>query len=230
MASVSRTTDDLLRFLLTVAATLALAACAVRREPKEDDAFNWPEETPVAVNGAIYQSGRDVALFENATAHHVGDTVTVHLVEQTAAQKSSSTDTTKTSKDTLPGPTVFGKPVTIHGTAVLSGNLGNDSSFAGSGSSKQSNSLSGDLTVTVIKRLPNGNMLVRGQKWIGINQGKEYVRVQGVIRPIDIAPDNSVLSSKVADARIGYGASGALADANAPGLLQRFFNSPWMPF
>lgn len=219
-----------MRLLLALAAALALVACAARREPKEDDAFQWAEETPVAMNGAIYQSGRDVALFENATAHHVGDTVTVHLVEQTAAQKSSSTDTAKTSKDTLPGPTVFGKPVTIHGTPILSGNLGNDSSFAGSGNSKQSNSLSGDLTVTVVKRLPNGNMLVRGQKWIGINQGKEYVRVQGVIRPIDIAPDNSILSSKVADARIGYGATGALADANAPGLLQRFFNSPWMPF
>ena len=166
-----------------------------------------------------------MALFENATARHVGDTVTIHLVEQTAAQKSSSTSTAKAGKATMTAPQVFGNPISIHGNSILSGSLNNDSSFAGSGDSKQSNSLVGDITVTVVKRLPNGNMLVRGQKWIGINQGTEYVRVQGVIRPVDIQPDNSVISSKVADAKIGYGAKGALNDANRPGLLSRFFTS-----
>ena len=77
--------------------------------------------------------------------------------------------------------------------------------------------------------LPNGNLLVRGQKWIGINQGKEFIRIQGVIRPIDILPDNSIPSYKVADANISYGGQGALADANRPGLLSRFFNSRWNP-
>ena len=71
---------------------------------------------------------------------------------------------------------------------------------------------------------------MRGQKWIGINQGQEFIRVQGVIRPIDIQPDNSVPSYKVANAMISYGGKGALANANKPGLLARFFNSPWMPF
>jgi len=71
---------------------------------------------------------------------------------------------------------------------------------------------------------------VCGQKWIAINQGKEYVRIQGIVRPIDIDPDNSISSLKVADARISYGANGALADANKPGILARFFNLPWMPF
>jgi flagellar L-ring protein precursor FlgH len=218
-------------FLFAATAALMLGACAINHHGEhEEDDFVSTEETPAAANGAIYQPGRDVALFENATARHVGDTVTVHLVEQTAAQKSSSTDTAKTSKATLPGPTVLGNPVTIHGTPILSGNLNNASSFAGSGDSKQSNSLSGDITVTVSKRLPNGNLLVRGQKWIGINQGKEFVRVQGVIRPIDILPDNSIVSSKVANARIAYGQNGALNDANSPGLLARFFNSPWLPF
>ena len=76
----------------------------------------------------------------------------------------------------------------------------------------------------------NGLLLIRGQKWIAINQGKEYVRIQGIIRPIDIQPDNTILSTKVADASISYGAKGALADANAQSWLSRFFNSPWMPF
>ena len=84
---------------------------------------------------------------------------------------------------------------------------------------------SGNVTVTVARRLANGNLVVRGQKWIEINQGREFVRIQGVIRPIDINPDNSIPSYKVANATIAYGASGALADANRPGLLSRFFNS-----
>ena len=72
----------------------------------------------------------------------------------------------------------------------------NNSDFDGEGDSAQSNQLEGDITVTVAQRLANGNLLVRGQKWIGINQGKEFVRIQGVIRPIDIEPDNSMLSSQ----------------------------------
>ena len=71
---------------------------------------------------------------------------------------------------------------------------------------------------------------VRGQKWIAINQGKEYVRIQGYIRPIDIQPDNSIESTKVANASISYGGKGPVASASAPGLLARFFNSKWMPF
>ncbi len=221
---MSRST--LFRIALAAAAAWLLAACATRpSKPPEDYDFKWPDSAQTTPNGAIYQSGHEVALFENATARHVGDTVTIHLVEQTAAQKSSSTSTAKAGKATMTAPQVFGNPISIHGNSILSGSLNNDSSFAGSGDSKQSNSLVGDITVTVVKRLPNGNMLVRGQKWIGINQGTEYVRVQGVIRPVDIQPDNSVISSKVADAKIGYGAKGALNDANRPGLLSRFFTS-----
>jgi flagellar L-ring protein FlgH len=81
-----------------------------------------------------------------------------------------------------------------------------------------------------VKKLQNGLLQVRGQKWIAINQGKEYVRIQGYIRPIDIQPDNSIESTKVANASISYGGKGPVANASAPGLLARFFNSKWMPF
>jgi flagellar L-ring protein FlgH len=214
------------KIVWTATAALLLAGCASMPKPPADEPdFAWPEEAPAPADGGIYHTGRDITLFDNATARHIGDTVTIHLVESTAAQKSSSTSTAKASKATMAAPIVIGNPVSIHGNSVLSGSLGNDSSFAGSGDSKQSNSLTGDITVTVIKRAPNGNLLVRGNKWIGINQGKEFVRLQGVIRPYDIAPDNSVPSSKVADAKIAYGAKGALNDANRPGLLARFFSS-----
>ena len=120
--------------------------------------------------------------------------------------------------------------MTIHGTPVLSGSLNNANSFSGAGDSKLSDTLVGDITVSVVRRLANGNLVVQGQKWVEINQGSEYIRLEGVIRPIDILPDNTIPSSKVADARIAYGQHGALADANRPGLLSRFFNSPWLPF
>jgi flagellar L-ring protein FlgH len=219
--------------LCTMLVLVVLTGCrtAPPKPPKQDDALSWAQEpTPVPTNGAIYQVGRDVALFENPIAHHIGDTVTVVLNEQTAAQKSATTTTTKSTNETLPGMTLFGSPVTIHGTPILSNNINDASKFDGAGNSAQSNSLTGYITCTVVRALPNGNLLIRGEKQIWINQGSEYVRLEGVIRPIDLAPDNSIPSLKVASARISYGGKGALADANAQGWLSRFFNSPWTPF
>jgi flagellar L-ring protein precursor FlgH len=199
--------------------------------PKEDDSLSWAQEAaPTAANGAIYQTGRDVALFESPIARHVGDIVTIVLNEATAAKKSATTTTTKNTDTTLPGMTILGKQVTIKGNPILNNDISDANKFAGEGDSAQSNSLTGFIQATVIRVLPNGNMLIRGEKQIWINQGSEYVRLEGVIRPIDLAADNSVNSQKVAGARISYGGKGALADANAQGWLSRFFNSPWTPF
>jgi flagellar L-ring protein FlgH len=209
----------------------AAAGCQHARPPKESDATSWASE-PVAPpsNGSIYQAGREVALFENPIARHVGDIVTIVLSESTNAQKSATTTTAKSTSETLPGMTILGKPVTVHGNPILSNNISDASKFNGTGGSSESNSLNGFITATVEKVLPNGNLFIKGEKWIGINQGSEYVRVSGVIRPIDLAPDNSIPSQKVASANISYGGKGALADVNAQGWLARFFNSPWTPF
>jgi flagellar L-ring protein precursor FlgH len=210
---------------------MGLTACQMHHPAKDDDGMSWAEEpAPKPTNGAIYQAGREVVLFENPAARHVGDLVTIVLNESTAAQKSSSTNTSKSTTDTLPGMTILGKALTVHGVPILSNSIADAAKFAGEGDSAQSNSLQGFITVTVQKVLPNGNLYVKGEKWIGINQGQEFVRMTGVIRPIDLAPDNSIPSSKVANAKIAYGGKGALADANAQGWLSRFFNSPWTPF
>jgi flagellar L-ring protein FlgH len=219
----------ILKTLTIAAAALLLAACATRAPIDEEQ--EWPDlPPPPPQNGAIYQTGYDVALFENATARRVGDIVTIHLVEATNASKSSSTSTSKASNLDLPGPTLFGRPVTKNGVPILDTALDHKSTFDGAGDSKQSNQLTGDITVAIVKRLPNGNLVVRGQKWVGINQGREYIRVQGVVRAIDILPDNSIESTKVGNASISYGGKGALSDANTQSWLTRFFNSPWMPF
>jgi flagellar L-ring protein FlgH len=229
--SFTRATARAAALAATLAAALLLGACATHESMDDFPEESWPEPPMAAANnGAIYQAGTDVALFENATARRVGDIVTIRLVESTNASKSSTTTTSKKTSISLPGPTIAGRPVTVNGTPILETSVDNDNSFDGGGDSAQSNQLRGDITVAVVRRMPNGNLLVRGQKWIGINQGREYIRIQGVVRPIDIQPDNSIDSTKVANASISYGGKGPIADANAPGLLARFFNSPWMPF
>ncbi|HEX4972510.1 MAG TPA: flagellar basal body L-ring protein FlgH [Steroidobacteraceae bacterium] len=217
--------------LVTVSSFAVLTGC-VLRPPEPDYSATWPEPAPTAAqaNGAIYQAGHDVALFENSVARRVGDTLTIRLNERTNASKSSTTSTSKSTNIDLPGPTIAGRPVTANGVPILETSVDNNADFDGEGASTQSNRLEGDITVTVAERLSNGNLLVRGQKWISINQGQEYVRIQGIVRPIDIDPDNTISSLKVADAMIAYGGKGAIANANSPGLLSRFFNLPFLPF
>jgi flagellar L-ring protein FlgH len=219
------------RRMVVAGALVALAGC-VSKPSEPNYSATWPEEIPATAqgNGAIYQAGHDIALFENAVARRVGDTLTIRLNERTNASKSSTTSTSKTTDIDMPGPIIAGRPVTANGTEILSAQVNNSAEFDGEGASSQSNRLEGDITVTVAQRLSNGNLLVRGQKWITINQGQEYVRIQGIVRPIDIDPDNSISSLRVADAMIAYGGKGALANANSPGLLARFFNLPFLPF
>ena len=220
-----------LRHVFVASAMLVLAGCV--SSPSEPNySATWPEPLPEAAqaNGAIYQAGHDVALFENAVARRVGDTLTIRLSERTNASKSSSTSTSQSTNIDMPGPIIAGRPVTASGVEILNTQVDNNSEFDGEGASTQSNRLEGDISVTVAQRLPNGNLLVRGQKWISINQGQEYVRIQGIVRPIDIDPDNSISSLKVADAMIAYGGKGPLASANSPGILSRFFNLPFLPF
>ncbi|HEU4671156.1 MAG TPA: flagellar basal body L-ring protein FlgH [Dyella sp.] len=212
---------------------LALAGCATVA-PSRDDA-QWAATAPVepqqvpAADGSIYHDNQNMELFADPRAHRVGDILTVVLQESTQASKKASTSTSKKDKTSLDAPTLLGKAVTFNGNPASIG-LSGDRSFAGDGSSSQSNQLSGQITVTVAQRLSNGNLVVRGEKWLTINQGKELIRISGIVRPQDINPDNSVSSSRVADARISYTGRGSLADANTQGWLSRFFNSKWMPF
>jgi len=216
----------------TALALAALQACAAQPHPDANFAATLPEEIPVADagNGGIFQSGHDVPLFENSVAHRIGDVLTITLDEKTDASKSAVTTTKKNTAIDTSAPTLLGAAATIRGRNLLNTSLNGATSFDGEGGSKQSNQLTGGISVTVLRRLANGNLLVRGQKWITINQGREFVRIQGIVRPVDIGPDNTVSSVRVADATIAYGAQGALNDANAKGWLARFFDSKWLPF
>jgi flagellar L-ring protein precursor FlgH len=215
-------------------AALALVGCRSAPAPGPADWTTAVDAGTTAAapasRGAIYQRTYYAPLFENPTARRVGDLVTVRLVERTAAAKSATTSTSKSTSTRIPGPIIGGRPVTVDGVPILETDLGSEHEFDGQGDSQQSNRLDGSIAVTVVARLPNGNLLVRGQKWLQLNQGREFVRVEGVIRPIDLEPDNSIPSWKVADAKIAYGGKGVLNDANSMGWLARFFQSPYMPF
>jgi len=220
-----------IRTLLTIPACGLLVACA----GQPTDEFPPLEPAPVqpvyeaTTSGAIYRSGTELRLFEDLRAGRVGDILTIRLVERTDASKNSQTQTAKTTAATLANPTVFGRPITRNGDPVFGGSIDSDTSFDGQGTSSQSNSLSGDITVTVVERQPNGNLVVQGEKWLTINQGREFVRVTGVVRPNDIETDNSVLSTRIANAQIAYSGKGVLNDANRMSLLARFFNSILYP-
>jgi flagellar L-ring protein FlgH len=218
---------------VAIAGLSIISACSLVQPRFDDYAAAMPAEAPDTrvANGAIFQANREVALFENPVAGRVGDILTVQLVESTIASKKSSTTTKKASNASLgAGTTVLGAPITVGGNNILNAGMADSSSFAGEGNSAQSNSLAGDITVTVIKRYANGNLLIRGQKWISINQGREFVRLEGMVRAVDVQPDNTISSTKVANAAISYGGQGALANANAKGWLARFFDSPLTPF
>lgn len=222
--------------LLALTATLSLAACASigGSKPVEEDPLLQAAAVappPAPLNGAIYAVGNTSSgLFEDQRARNVGDVLTIVLNETTAAKTTAATDTAKSSDNSISTPSIFGMTPTIHGKSVLSAQLDSSSKFSGSGDSSQSNTLKGNITVTVIKRLPSGNLLVRGEKHLSLNQGSEFIRIEGLVRPADITPDNTIDSTRVANARISYTGEGALAESNTKGWLSRFFSSPIWPF
>jgi flagellar L-ring protein precursor FlgH len=215
---------------MLLAGTVLLGGCDIA----EKRLYSTPPEIPPTdappqpTNGAIGAPGAGLVLFEDAKAHSVGDLLTVHLVESTTAQKSATADSSKSDNDTLGNIAAFSH------TIKTAGSISSSRAFAGKGDAAQSNSLQGSITVAVAQRLPNGNLLVRGKKEIQINTGYEYVMLEGVIRPADIATDNSadnsVSSDRVGNARISYTGHGQVADSNVQGWLSRFFSASWFPF
>jgi flagellar L-ring protein precursor FlgH len=218
-------------------AMVMLAGCASRFPPVtrgDHPDFRTvvaPQPLPPEANhGAIFQAANATTLFEDFKARRVGDILTVVLSERTNARKSANTNTAKDSSVSLTDPILGGRPITSGGTPILNTEVEMQRSFDGSGDAAQSNQLEGSITVTVAEVLPNGNLVIQGEKWVQINQGKEYIRLRGIVRTVDIRPDNSVLSTQVGDAQVAYGGTGAGAQANSPGWLTRFFNSPIWPF
>jgi flagellar L-ring protein precursor FlgH len=225
--------------MLLLLGMAALSGC-MSPPPKSNDPYYAPvlPRTPLPVelnNGSIYQAGFETNFFTDRKAYRVGDIITISLNERTQASKSAGSQINKDSEASMGLTSLLGNALSVANPfsktplslgAEYSANRGTQ----GDSAADQSNSLTGSITVTVAEVLPNGILAVRGEKWITLNTGNELVRIAGLVRADDIATDNTVPSSRIADARITYSGTGAFADASQPGWLDRFFISPLWPF
>jgi flagellar L-ring protein precursor FlgH len=219
-----------LRFAAAGALAAALAGCAlVPKEPIVQQPMSAVPPVPPQLQapGSIYNPGTaGHPLFEDQRPRNVGDILTIVIAENINATKQSgananrngSTNVAVTQANFLSG--LFNK-------ANIAANGQNQ--FTAAGGANASNTFNGVITVTVTNVLPNGNLVVSGQKQMLINQGNEWVRFSGVVNPNTVAGDNSVFSTEVADAKIEYSAKGYIDEAEQMGWLQRFFLniSPW---
>lgn len=195
---------------------------------KDDAAFAPPDvlmvPEKVVHGGGLYSRSYDWSLTPDRRAYRVGDILTVDLDESTQASKQARTNFSKKNDVSLGIPAAFG-----HAINSLSGSVDGSRNFNGNATSQQQNSLRGAITVAVYKVLPNGVLAIRGEKWLTLNQGDEYMRVTGLARSDDIGQDNTISSQRIANARITYAGRGALSDANSAGWLTRLFNHPLFP-
>jgi flagellar L-ring protein FlgH len=185
-----------------------------------------PPVAPLANRGGIYQPTTYQPLFEDHRARMVGDILTININEKVSASK------TATSTANRAGSMDFVVPdAQIGGRGIKGGSLSATSknNFEGKGDSAANNVFTGAITVTVVDVLPNGNLVVAGEKQIGINQGSEFVRLSGVIDPRFILAGNVVSSTQVADARLEYRGAGYINEAQTLGWLSRVFMTV-MPF
>ena len=223
-----------LLMIMIATASLIVTGCSTTHHAVADPDFapiRPMSAKPLPINdGSIYKAGFEVSLFQDVRAHRVGDIITIILRENTNASKKASTTTAKESQVDIAAPTIFGQGVTRNGKPILSATIDAARDFTGEGDSTQSNSLTGQIAVTVAEVYANGNMLVRGEKLLSLNQGSEQVRISGIVRATDITPDNTVFSTQVANAHIVYGGQGVIAEANSKGWLQRVFDGNWWPF
>ncbi|MDX1526790.1 MULTISPECIES: flagellar basal body L-ring protein FlgH [Pseudidiomarina] len=205
---------------------LGLAACSSSPpEPKVVEPYqpiHIPEYAQAEANGSIFQAQQGyVPLFEDQRPRRVGDVITIVLEEQVSATKNSSSQASRSSNM---GLDLEGLPEALEQLAEYGFTVGSANDFAGSGGSSASNQFSGIITVQVTQVLTNGNLRVRGEKQLAINQGTEYIRFSGIVNPRSISGQNSVTSTAVAEARLEYLGDGYITEAQQMGWLQRFFN------
>lgn len=214
------------RVIGVVGVLLALAGCGTAPSSiVEQPTTARPQPAPVqaASNGAIYQAAAYRPLFEDRRARHVGDVLTIVINEKTQAGKQASSSGSKTSAVDSSISAVAGLPLkTLQGIGV---NAEASNTYDDESKLDSSNTFKGSVTVTVIEVLPNGNLVVAGEKQIGLDKGTEYIRLSGVVQPDTIQAGNTVSSAKVADARIEYRTSAKFDKAEMMNWLGRFFLS-----
>ena len=213
--------------LLLVSAAMLLAGCEIMnprppvdiREPTS--AKPLALAAPVVNNGAIFQPTQYRPLFEDHRARLIGDTLTVQIIEKVSASQKSTSSIDKSGK--LSG-SITAFPLASANSfarASVGGSSGN--TFAGKGSTENTNDFSGTITATVTEVLANGHLMISGEKQIGVNHNVDVLRFSGQVDPRAIQPGNSVASAQIANVRIEHRGRGAQAEAQGIGWLSRFF-------
>ena len=217
--------------LISLTFSILMNACAIIPPTNVSQPMTArPQPTMItnANSGSIYQPGQSrLGWFDDRRARNVGDILTIHIAEKTAASKSNSSKTDRSSGTTYDVPLIAKLPGKFAQSGAIS--AAGTSKLDAKGQAASSNSLVTDLTVTVTDVLANGNLVVSGEKQIGIGPGTEYLRFSGVVDPSTIVNNNTVTSSQVADARVEYKGSGYIDENITMGWLARFFLSV-LPF
>ena len=224
-------------YMLFAVGTLFLSGCVstqnsdiVQDDPYYAPMYPEPSMEPVVATGSLFNTNVSNDLYADRKALRTGDIITVNLQESTQATKAAKTETDKQSDASLdPVIGLGGLPVNIGGDSIQFG-IGSDASFTGDSRTNQSNSLFGNISVNVMRVLPNGNLVIRGEKWLTLNTGEEFIRLEGLVRPQDVSSDNTVESNRIANARIQYSGKGQTQEAQSAGWLTRFFSSSIFPF
>jgi flagellar L-ring protein precursor FlgH len=216
-----------MRGVVLVCGLLGLTACGttpstiVQQPTTARPVATQPSQA--AGNGAIYQASAYRPLFEDRRARLVGDVLTITISEKTQAGKKASSSASKDGSIDSSVSAVGGLSSSV--LQKLGVSAASASEYADAAALGSSNTFSGNITVTVIEVLPNGNLIVAGEKQIAFDKGTEYIRLSGVVQPDTIQAGNTVSSAKVADARIEYRTSAKLDKAEIMGWLARFFLS-----
>ena len=217
---------NLARALIPCLLVLAsLAGCANRSEVQQLAApMTRPpvDMPPPQATGAIYRPDlRQRTLFDDRRARFVGDVITVLLQETVTSSKQAATTLARKESISESVGAVSGLPLkTLQG---LSFNAEENNAANNNGTSSQRGAFTGTIATTVAEVLPNGNLLVSGDKQIQINYGVQHLRFSGIVNPVNVRPDNTIQSTAVANARLEYREDGALGDNAIIGGLMRFF-------
>lgn len=218
-----------MRYFAVALALLMLGGCQTLPtiHPGDDISYSPPEldyTPPPTTSGGVFRAGYG-GLTQDRRALRVGDVLTVILDESTQSSKRAGTSIDRSSGVGIGTPRVFGRNHPSLETSISA-----DRNFNGNARSEQANALTGSIAVTVHEVLPNGVLVVKGEKWLRLNQGDELVRFSGMVRLEDVNRNNQVWSRNVANAQISYTGRGALDDSNRPGWLTRLLNHPIFPF
>ena len=216
-----------MRLLTLSALTLAvvtLVGCGtvLPPEPLKHSATFEPvyprvDTSMVVPTGAIYNGRQSESWFGKGRNYMVGDVITVLVNESSQASRTLNNDLSReSSNNVVPQGTqdiAANAGGWLAGTPVLGGKITNK----GTGAADQQASLVTSVAVAVVDVMSNGNLVLRGEKQLALTEGAEVIQVSGIIRPDDIAPNNTVQSRRLANAQIVYRGSGDLANATKAG-------------